>query len=73
MLASVSGLSPYVYDALVVMAGGGVAAAQIREGARRVAELHREMDRSRRERLQSLGFDAEEATALSAFHTKNFM
>ena len=73
MLASVSGLSPYLYDALVVMAGGGLAPAQIRQGARRVAGLHREMDRSRRERLQSLGFNTEEATSLSAFHTKNFM
>ena len=34
MLASVSGLSPYVHDALVVYAGGGIAVEQIREGAR---------------------------------------
>ena len=73
MLASISGLSPYVYDSLVVMAGGGVSPEQIRQGAKRVAELHREMDRARRERLQSLGFDREEAIALSAYHTKNFM
>ncbi len=73
VLASVSGLSPYVYDALVVLAGGGVTLDKIRQGARRVAELHREMDRARRERLQSLGFGAEEAQTLSAFHTKNFM
>jgi hypothetical protein len=31
------------------------------------------MDRARRERLQSLRFDAEEARILSAYHTKNFM
>ena len=58
VLASVSGLSPYVHDALVVYAGGGVSLAQVRNGARRVAELHREMDRTRRERLRSLGFEA---------------
>ncbi len=73
MLASISGLSPYVYDALTVLAGGGILPRQIRDGARRVAALHRNMDRSRRERLQSLRFDAEEARALSAYHTKNFM
>ena len=73
VLADISGLSPYVSDALVVLAGGGVSVAQIREGARRVLALHREMDGSRRERLQSLGFSGEEATELSAYHTKNFM
>jgi TusA-related sulfurtransferase len=73
MLASISGLSPYVNDALVVYAGGGIEIAQVREGARRVAELHREMDRARRERLQALGFGAEAATEMSAYHTKNFM
>jgi len=30
MVASVSGLSPYVYDALVVLGGGGVSLAEIR-------------------------------------------
>jgi hypothetical protein len=73
MLAAVSGLSPYVYDALTVLAGGGISPGQIREGARQVAALHREMDHSRRERLQSLRFDAEDARTLSAYHTKNFM
>jgi hypothetical protein len=73
MLSVVSGLSPYVHDALTVLAGGGITPWQIREGARRVAALHREMDRARRERLQSLRFEPEQATALSAHHTKNFM
>jgi hypothetical protein len=73
VLADISGLSPYVSDALVMLAGGGVSVAQIREGARRVLALHREMDSSRRERLQSLGFSGVEATELSAYHTKNFM
>jgi TusA-related sulfurtransferase len=73
MLASISGLSPYVHDAMVVLAGGGVLPSQVRQGAKLVAELQREMDRSRRQRLQSLGFQEEEAARLSAFHTKNFM
>jgi len=73
MLASVSGLSPFVHDAMVIYSGGGVSPAQIRRGAAFVAGLHREMDRARRERLQNLGFSGDEAEALSAYHTKNFM
>jgi TusA-related sulfurtransferase len=73
MLASISGLSPYVHDALTIMAGGGVEPGQIRAGAERVAQLHREMDRARRERLQSLGFAVEMAAQMSVYHTKNFM
>jgi hypothetical protein len=73
MLSAISGLSPYVHDALIVLAGGGASPRQIREGARHVAALHREMDRARRERLQSLRFTVDEATTLSSYHTKNFM
>jgi hypothetical protein len=73
MLASISGLSPYVHDALVIIAGSGIEIPQIREGARRVSELHREMDRARRERLQSLGFKPDIAAEMSVYHTKNFM
>src|ERR1700722_15660549 len=73
MLASISGLSPYVHDALVVYAGGGVSVEQIRKGARYVAELQREMDRTRRERLQGLGFEPAAASQMSAYHTKNLM
>jgi TusA-related sulfurtransferase len=73
VLASVSGLSSYVHDALVILAGGGASVAQIREGARHVANLHREMDRARRERLQALGFASADAARMSEYHTKNFM
>src|SRR5579864_3418572 len=73
ILASISGLSPYVHDALVVYAGGGVSIEQIRTGARYVAELQREMDRTRRERLKLLGFEPAAASQMSAYHTKNFM
>ena len=73
MLASISGLSAYVHDALVIYAGGGVSIAQVRAGAGHVANLQREMDRTRRERLQSLGFDSKLASSMSAYHTKNFM
>jgi hypothetical protein len=75
MLASISGLGPYVHDALliVVYVGGGVSIEQIRKGARYVVELQREMDRTRRERLQLLGFEPAAASQMSAYHAKNFM
>lgn len=73
MLASVSGLSPYVNDALVVFAGRGISPQDVRAGAQRVSALHRDMDNARRERLESLGFDSGQATSLSAYHTKNLM
>lgn len=73
MLASISGLSAYVHDALVVYAGGGISIEQIREGARYVTALQRDMDRTRRERLESLGFERGAASEMSAHHTKNFM
>ena len=73
MLASISGLSPYVHDALVIFAGGGLSTGQVRAGAQHVAALHREMDRARRERLQALGFEPEVASWMSSYHTKNFM
>jgi hypothetical protein len=57
----------------VVYAAGGVSAEQIRKGARYVAELQREMDRTRRERLQLLGFEPAAASQMSAYHTRNFM
>ena len=73
MLASISGVSPYVHDALVVLAGGGITPARVRQGAKLVHQLQHDMDRARRERLQNLGFESEAAARLSAFHTKNFM
>ena len=68
-----AGLAEMSHDTLVVFAGGGISVPQIRTGSRLVAELQREMDRTRRERLQSLGFEPAVATAMSAYHTKNFM
>lgn len=44
--------------------------AQIRKGARRVADLQREMDRARRERLQALGFEPAVASEVRLPHEK---
>ncbi|HEX5265584.1 MAG TPA: hypothetical protein VFW24_02335, partial [Acidimicrobiales bacterium] len=72
-LASTSGLSPAVHDALVVVAAGSWAPEAIAAGWARVQSLQAEMDEGRRRRLLRLGFSDAEATELSALHTRNFM
>ncbi|HET9050576.1 MAG TPA: ferritin-like domain-containing protein [Candidatus Dormibacteraeota bacterium] len=72
-LAATAGLGDDVFDALVVLAGGGLEPAQVAVGWDRVQELSREMDAGRRRRLVALGFGAEDAARLSALHTRNFM
>jgi hypothetical protein len=72
-LASTAGLNADVFDALVLVAAGGLAPSAIERGHAAVRALVLEMDRGRRRRLQRLGFDEAQATALSELHTRNFM
>jgi hypothetical protein len=72
-LATTSGLSESVHDALVVYAAGSWSPQAIAAGWRRVAALQAEMDEGRRRRLVRLGFFEREAAELSALHTRNFM
>jgi len=72
-LQQTAGLNEEVFDALVVLAAGGWAPAALRRGFEAVVTLQRDMDAGRRQRLARLGFSAEEAEALSAPHTRNFM
>ncbi len=72
-LASTSGLSSDVHDALVVLAAGSWSPAAIASGWAKVQTLQADMDEGRRHRLVRLGFTASETTELSALHTKNFM
>jgi hypothetical protein len=72
-LADTAGLNEDVFDALVVLAAGSWAPDAIAEGWARVQRLQADMDEGRRRRLARLGFPAEEAAALSALHTRNFM
>ncbi len=72
-LASTSGLSASVHDALVVYAAGSWTPEGIAAGWRRVRALEAEMDEGRRRRLMRLGFSETEAAELSALHTRNFM
>jgi hypothetical protein len=72
-LASTAGLSDDVHDALIVLAAGAFTPTAIASGWDRVQRLQADMDEGRRRRLTRLGFPAEEAAALSALHTRNFM
>ncbi len=72
-LAHTAGLNADVCDALVLLAAGSWAPADLRRGHAAVVALAAEMDAGRRARLARLGFEAGEAAALSALHTRNFM
>jgi hypothetical protein len=72
-LQDTAGLNEEVFDALVVLAAGSWEPAAVASGYDLVLKLQRDMDHARRQRLQKLGFGAQEAEALSALHTRNFM
>jgi hypothetical protein len=72
-LAQTAGLNEEVFDALVLLAAGEWKTEAIAGGFEKVQVLKREMDIDRRGRMVKLGFSAEEARALSALHTRNFM
>lgn len=72
-LAQTAGLNEEVFDALVLLAAGEWKPEAIARGFEKVQILKQEMDTDRRGRMLKLGFSAEEARALSALHTRNFM
>lgn len=72
-LAATTGLNEEVFDALVLLAGGGVAPAAVARGFEAVQGLKREMAAGRRARLGRLGFGSDEAERLAELHTRNFM
>lgn len=72
-LAQTAGLNEEVFDALVLLAAGEWKPEAIARGFEKVQVLKQEMDMDRKGRLVKLGFSAEEASALSALHTRNFM
>ncbi|MEZ5962833.1 MAG: ferritin-like domain-containing protein [Planctomycetota bacterium] len=72
-LRHTAGLNAEVFDALVVLAAGGLTPAALAGGHAAVVDLQMQMDQGRRHRLRRLGFAADEAAALSALHTRNFM
>jgi hypothetical protein len=72
-LSHTAGLNEEVFDALVLLAAGSFTPAALRNGSLATAELGREMERGRRQRLVRLGFSEERAANLASLHTKNFM
>ena len=72
-LAHTAGLNEEVYDALILLAARDWSADAISKGFSTVQRLKQEMDADREARLKRLGFPADEAAALSALHTRNFM
>jgi hypothetical protein len=72
-LLDTAGLNADVFDSLVVLAAGSWTPEAIATGFARVQELQHAMDEGRQRRLVRLGFRADEAEALSALHTRNFM
>jgi hypothetical protein len=72
-LQHTSGLNEEVFDALVLLAAGSWEPEALRAGHAKVRQLKADMDRDRQKRLARLGFTADDAAALSALHTRNFM
>lgn len=73
VLLETVGLNQQVFDALVLLAAGSWAPRDIARGYAAVADLQHGMDDGRQRRLVRLGFPPDEAAALSALHTRNFM
>lgn len=72
-LQHTAGLNEEVFDALLLLAAGGWDHDALRRGYAAVTRLRADMDDGRRRRLAKLGFSEDEAAALSALHTRNFM
>jgi hypothetical protein len=72
-LAHTAGLNEEVFDALILLAAGDWSPGGIAKGFSEVQRLKQEMDADREARLTRLGFPSDEAAALSALHTRNFM
>jgi hypothetical protein len=62
-----------VFDALVILAAGAWDQKAIHRGYDAVERLQHETDVGRQRCLMRLGFPPDEAAALSALHTRNFM
>jgi TusA-related sulfurtransferase len=72
-LASLSGLSPILVEALTVMTAVSLQPAELAEAAGEVRRLMARMERNRLRRLAACGFDAKTARHLSDLHTPNLM
>lgn len=73
VLLETVGLNQQVFDSLVVLSAGSWQPKAIGRGYAAVDKLQAAMDEGRQRRLVRLGFPPDEAAALSALHTRNFM
>ncbi|HET6483979.1 MAG TPA: ferritin-like domain-containing protein [Actinoplanes sp.] len=73
VLVDTAGLNKQVFDSLVVLAAGSWTPAAVARGWQEVQHLQHQMDEGRQRRLQFIGFPDDEAAAISALHTRNFM
>lgn len=72
-LSGTAGLNEEVFDALMLLAAGGVSATAVAHGHAAVLQLKLDMAAGRKARLARLGFGKEEAQRLADLHTRNFM
>jgi hypothetical protein len=72
-IAATTGATPFVMEALAVLAGGGAAPSQMSAGVEEVKRLYTAMHENRVQRLLQAGIDAETAAKMSDLHTPNFM
>ena len=75
-LRQASGASPFVQNALAILAGGGTEPEQIEQGRQRIQELYQTMHSTRIKNLVQAGFDSSVAEKISELHggaVRNFM
>jgi TusA-related sulfurtransferase len=72
-LAGVGSVPAPVQDSLTILAAGGIDARSIGRGHEAFRDLLETMHQSRIKRLLHAGFNEEQAEAISALHTPNFM
>ena len=72
-LRHTAGLNSEVFDALVLIAAGSWAPADLANGYDAVGGLMEDMRSGRTKRLMRLGFHEDEAQELASLHTRNFM
>ncbi len=72
-IAATTGATPFVMEALAVLAGGGARPAQMSAGVEKVRSLYTAMHENRIQRLTQAGVPADLARKMSDLHTPNFM
>lgn len=72
-IAATTGATPFVMEALAVLAGGGSSPRQMSAGVQHVKRLYGSMHQNRIQRLVQAGVPAELAGKMSELHTPNFM